>query len=443
MVTKTSTRGVPVSFIQLNSAANNGAGSSVTTFIPFNLTRTRTGYGNPKWKTQIKSKQNATTAGQAFDESISFRTGRAFKYCTLGTTNPRGNPPLMDYTLGVEGQLAYPISRPQVVLRDTSKAEAKALAQCYEAIRNQRSNMSLGVTLGEALETVDGIGRVAHRLAEMFKKHREQQQRMLIRFIGHYVVGPTGSPVRDRSVVRRLRPVEKKISQEIRDAWLEFSLGIRPTVKDARDLAETLSRWNTADFAHTRIKGYGSTSTVLLTDTSAETMNGIDYLRHRRRVATSKVIYRVGLLPDPEIAAFGSAQRLHQLLGFNLQNFVPTVWNLLPSSWIVDTVTNVSAIMGAWMTDVSRITYICKSVVHETVEHCSLTVPGKTTFDGLGRPSSQTGDLGGYRYSTKAVYRTIPSALEIPELTFNLPSPDGLAIPNLLAVFLGGKSPRT
>jgi len=171
MATKTTIRGVPISFVQLNSAANNGAGSSITTYIPFTLTRTRTGYGNPKWKMQIKAKQNAATAGQAFDESISLSKGEAFKYVTLGTTNPTGNPPLMDYTLGVLGQLAYPISRPQVVLQDTSEAEAKALAQCYEAIRNQRSNMNLGVTLGEALETREGIVRVANRLASMWAQH--------------------------------------------------------------------------------------------------------------------------------------------------------------------------------------------------------------------------------------------------------------------------------
>lgn len=442
MTTKTTTRGVPIAFSLLNSAANNGAGSDVTTYVPFSLTRTRTGYGNPKWKMQIKAKQNAATAGQAFDESISLSKGKAFKYVTLGTTNPTGNPPLMDYTVGILGQVAYPLVRPQVVLMDTSEAEAKALAQCYEAIRNQRSNMNLGVTLGEALESREGIVLVANRLASMFGAHVKQQQRMLIRHIGTFVIGPTGSPVRDRSVVRRLRPVEKKLSQEIRDAWLEFSLGIRPLVKDMKDLAETLSRFNTADFAHTRIKGYGSKTQVLLTDTQPETLNGIDYLRHRRRVATSKVIYRVGLLPDPEIAEFGSAQRLHQLMGFNFQNFVPTVWNLLPYSWAVDTVTNIGSIMAAWATDTSRITYIVKSVVHETVEHCSLTVPSKTTVDAAGRPASQTGDLGGYRYTTKAVYRTIPSALEVPQLRLNLPSPDGLAIPNLLAVFTGGSAPR-
>lgn len=419
--------------------------------LPFN--RWRTGVSNPKWRQAVKLGQSATTNMTGGEQSVKLRAGLAQKITEKGWFKPRAPGGLFTLIEEYDGQMISPI-KPQLFLMDSSKADAQALSRLYSALRQQRSQMQAIVTAGEFRESVKGIGAVANSLARMSAKHMQSQQRMLVKYIGRFRVGLNGSPVRDTTILDRLKkPVRGKstwqrVHEELVDGWLSFSLGIRPLVKDAKDLAETVARWK-FDHPHTRIRGYGEDSNATVYTTKGF-FGTFPYLLTERSGQYVKVIYKASLHSDVDSAAKGSAHRLYQLLGsYDLENWVPSLWNLLPWSFVVDYVTNVADVVTAMVTDTSRVAWLNKTLVYGATRESSAPIIYTDTvtplLDGGIWQNTRTtvaGDLGGFSSSTTQISRSPQSGFVLPTLSFNLPSTNGLAIPNMLALF-SGRDTRT
>lgn len=405
---------------------------------------TRTGVSNKNWKTQVRYNTQAGTGMSAGKTSLEVAPGNAFYYEQEGTTNPWGaSPALVDVYGSVAGQYATPAIIPSLNAFSDFQAKQQALSRLYASIRSQRTSMQAGVTAGEMKSTIEGISSLTKSFARNFKSHLRSQQRMLIPFLGRFKVGPNGSPVRDRHLTDKVRKdptTAERLEHELRDGYLQFSLGVRPLVADVKSLAETLARWQ-FDHSHTRVRGYGKEERFGFTRTDLEYPYGpIKALRNIRRWSECEVIYRAGLSTDVDSPAWGSAHRLYQLLGaYDLENWVPTIWNLMPYSFVVDYVTNVADVVGAMVTDTSRVQWVVCTTIKSTWEEARVTVQPEQSVvvgsDGKPRRKSQGGDLGGYRVVTRSVNRTVESGLELPQLTFNLPSTRGMAIPNLFALF--------
>lgn len=414
------------------------------------LTKTLLGEVNPKWKSLIASGSQAATPLTASEGFCRFMPGKAQSIVDRGSaSNSYGAPYYRDMHRTVEGVILRPLGQLAVAGNVSSKATAQALSRLYSALREQRSSMQAGVTAGELPQTIKGILDLTNSLARMSKKHLEQQAKTAARYLGPMSIDYRGMPVPDPWRVKRIRREPKrweKLQQELRDGWLSFSLGFRPLVKDVKDLAQTVARWR-FDYSHIRIKGYGEDRTVYPQSVSAGVINTINYQVVQTDWLHSEVIMRAGLFPDYDSPAFGSAHRLYTLLGaYDLENWVPTVWNLLPWSFVVDYVTNVADVVGAMVTDKSRVRWVLTT--NRTTSWRTLygNVPYQrqlvATIDGQPCYRTQSGNLGGYELSTRRIVRSPGVALVLPELTFNLPSTQGLAIPNLLALFTGQKPKR-
>lgn len=307
--------------------------------------------------------------------------------------------------------------------------------------------MQAGVTAGELRETIKGVGDVAASLARLFGSHRRAQAQLIKRYVGSFRIDKYGNPERIPDLSRRFKSLEPttwaKLQKELRDGWLQFSLGIRPMVKDVKDLAETLARWK-FDYSHLKIRGQGEDVQGYPDSTVTGFEQSIKYYQFTQTSVSARVIYRAALSPDFDSPAFGSAHRLYTLLGaYDLENWVPTVWNLLPWSFVIDYVTNVADVVTSWVTDTSRVLWVVKTTVKETRQRVTTTVPYMRTvagvIDGVSYYATQSGDLGGYELTTREVTRSPMGghALPVMDLSFNLPSTKGLAIPNLIALFSG------
>lgn len=427
--------------------------------------KTLDGYKRDNWKTLVSRNTQAGTYMLGREEFLKLTGAHAVRNVTAGKFVGHKAPYFFDSTATVDGQYRLPASGPAGKLPNgnmsAAKANQQALSRFWAHLRQQRSNMQAGVTAGEMGQSIRGVGDLAQSLARNFGAHVKQQRKLIVKHIGNFIVGPNGSPVRDPSVVRRVNRLSptarEKLIHEIREGYLQFALGLRPLVADVKDLAETVARWQ-FDTRHTRIRGYGSDSRQIFTRSTldggpggAYSFNGIET---KTRYETVEVIYRGGLLADTTSPAAGSAHRLYQLLGaYDLENWIPTIWNLLPWSFVVDYVTNVADVVTAMVTDTSNVRWVLKTERREVCEDVSIAVPYQRTFIGVldhgelygGKRSSyatQTGSLGGYNQTTRVITRTPQSGITLPTLSFNLPQDKGLTIPNLIALFSGRDAPN-
>lgn len=412
------------------------------------LNRILLGTANPRWKTQIRNGQNAGTNMSADDQLLELHSGSAVSIQEKGSLNPNPPPYFTELEHKVSGNIIIPGSFPSGAQISETTADNQALSRLYAALRQQRSHTQAGVTAGELPKTIEEIRHFTQQIANRFASHRRAQARYLGQWLGTFRVDSRGNPVRTRELVDRSRRLPPSFYDILRDQWLSFSLGIRPLVKDVKDLAETVARWKHEHerVPPMRIRGYGRDQKEHYATTSLGIINTINYVLNERSYSTVEVIWRCGLRPDMNSASFGSAHRLFQLLGsYDLENWVPTIWNLLPWSFVVDYVTNVADVVTAMITDTSQVSWVLKTTRYETVKEVGGNVPYQREYSGnIDGPvyRTQSGTLGGYKQTTRKVVRTVQSGIALPTLSFNLPSTEGFAIPNLIALFSGGSHAR-
>lgn len=426
-----------------------------TQFFPFSLTidRTRNGSANPKWKEQVKRKISATTSMSGTDKRLAAYVDADMTRITpFGAQAIAPQTGLVDLTRRISGAFPAP-TWDGLIKMSASKADSVARARLFGALRQQQAHMQGLVVAGELPQTIREMGKLTKEIASLFASQRLKMQKYASKWLGTWRVDGYGNPYLDPFLNRNWKPPKgrKGVEQTLADWWLTFSFGVRPLVKDVHDLAETVARWRIEkEFGrHTapgKIRGYGLevggiTDEGVIKET-ASTVSWYSTTRHFRQV---EVIYRAGIIPGYITPATGSAYRLWQLLGsYDLENWIPTVWNLLPWSFLVDYFTNVADVCTAMVTDTSSVAWVNKTTrweAHRTYN--GRVVPQESGFDFIGRPVvvTQGGNPTNYHTITREVLREADTMAYPPKLTFELPT-GGFQVANMIAL-VAGHTPRT
>jgi hypothetical protein len=356
---------------------------------------TWTGADLPNYKEVIRNRGDATNNYHAVKWRLIHSYGSA--YATYGdsvTTN--------EFSLrGTLGSLETP---GPYVDSGTGDAQQRSVSQFIARARSATSPAQAGTILGEMAETIHQIRHPASSIRDA---------------IGGYL----------SSVKKRTRNKPRKTKRAVvADTWLEYSFGIIPLISDTRDVAKALAKAS-LQIPVIKCSGTGNEESVTeLPDASDSISNLVIRYRRRRKLVVTARTYGSVTMKTGGIPAFDES------LGLTFQEFVPTIWNLIPYSWLVDYFFNVDDILSAATFCTSNIIFDGQSVKTSSTEECYdfQDVSVRNSFwKGSG---VSAGTLG---LETTVFNRTNVVTYSVPTLAFSLP---GVRQFGNIAAVLAGRS---
>lgn len=371
----------------------------------FTKSKSRTGSGVPNYKTKISQGLQAgsgLTANKLDIITLSSGSGS----CSFKQKNNPNAPVYADRVKFYEpfvGTGNFTVGS-HISGTSLTTADNAALIQIREAVKAQQFHISGPTFLGEFKEVVQMLRNPASGILKGIDRY--------LNAVGKSRRGlKSGTPLKKRI---------KIVTDAAAETWLEVAFGLKPLIADCKGIAEAVARYKTDDInRHEKARGFGSDAVG-----QWHTATGSAGLTFGLRINDSKkteikVIYTCGIKAAMASEAFSPAEKIIALSGFNLQEFVPTLWNLCPWSFLVDYFGNIGDCLEAWTTDTSSVSWVCKTVWTETiglVQAVPYSLVNINTDDLLGFSGSPSIVQSTY----KTVTRTLPTSLGLPTLEFHL-----------------------
>lgn len=363
----------------------NGESTIQLSTVSTSFTSTREGSNLPGWREIIKKGQNATTPffGQA--PSLTDSSAGSFNLAELF----RGGP---DWQRWENVGMFSTIPTAPSVNATTVSANNTALKYAYRAIQQNRTSFQAGIFLGELRQSIKMIKAPAMALRTG---------------LGSYL----------SSVGKRTRGVpRRKVPKVLGETWLEYSFGWLPLISDINSAMKAYANHVNKVFT-SKVTRQGSEESVTF-----ETVNGygvfgvVPMIENQRVTRGSTVRYIIGL----KTQTYGATPNISVMerAGLTLSQFIPTIWELTPWSFLVDYFTNIGDIIDAGATSTGDIIWVCKTVRSNAVR----------TFNGYPDTSANTpsrivsGSPCSWSVSNKVVTRSSLGDIPWPRFEVSVPS---------------------
>lgn len=238
------------------------------------------------------------------------------------------------------GQIFYPSSLP-TLLTSWTDADNQARTKFYKRAKEAQTAFRGLTFLGELRETLSMLRRPGQGLR---------------RGLDDYL----------KNVKKRSRRAKRSsFGRIVSETWLEHAFGWQPLISDVKAAGEALNR-RLDRFAsnYTRISGSGVTEEASFFAADSVTAQPFMRYRYRRKdVKTASVRYygQVRSVCENPIEADMN------LFGVNWRDIVPTAWELIPYSFLVDYFTNIGDILDAWSVRRSDIAWAGRSIKRQTI----------------------------------------------------------------------------
>lgn len=131
----------------------------------------------------------------------------------------------------------------------------------------------------------------------------------------------------------------------VRDTWLEYAFGWRPLVNDLENgmAAFMKSQWPRPIFKMVRGRGSAGARPKLLSPGLAQIGGAGVYFQYYIEETAEAQIKYYGIARSS-----GNGPSSFSYYGFTPTEFIPTIWELIPYSFLVDYFTNVGDIINSW-----------------------------------------------------------------------------------------------
>jgi hypothetical protein len=306
-----------------NYTVTTGVGSFLTTMLDW-----RVGYGDPFWRRKIKAHQNATLPMTAQRRSVDSSVGGFFKL-----TDVWGDGSILQEKTHTGLARAPSFAAPS---GDFTSADNAALKRILKRIKDQRTSFQGLTFLGELRESIS-----------MIKNPAKSFRQGIVNYIAT-------AQLRSKGVKQRIK---RKVLAE---TWLEYSFGWIPLISDIKEGVEAYHKHVSQEFYQKLTsRGQSSDSHIYEAGQRGSNANFVPLLADTKSITTQSVQYIVGLEytctgANPDVSVFERA-------GITFRDFVPTIWELVPYSFLVDYFTNIGDILEAGATSTSDVKWVCRT----------------------------------------------------------------------------------
>lgn len=301
---------------------------------------------NPKWRELVRRCEGATTPRSGFKVRVTGYTKAHASIDWEDNTFP-GIFKLKDqvngdisgaFQVGGLGQFTDAQMRSRVV----NSALTRFYANAWSAI----NRFDGGTFVGEIKETLGLLKRPAKGFRKLIDAYYRDAKKRTRRF---YRTG------------RRIDPVRvKDANKVVADTWLEYSFGVKPLLNDVKGAAEALAQLALDPQETEPVRAYVSEfqdvspadlAAIQKSRSFSPTFIIYDFDVKAKRGYECRYIGRVKVAVDDPLLM------KRELFGFSPEQFVPTVWNLIPYSFLVDYFSNIGDVIAAWSFPSARVAW--------------------------------------------------------------------------------------
>lgn len=212
----------------------------------------------------------------------------------------------------------------------------------------------------------------------------------------------------------------RQAARDISDQYLKWKFGVEPIINDTQDILKAIEAFKRPKYQKFSVKADSS-----WTDIGSTTFGPGGAIRDVILGVSIHALargYGAAALPAE---TEGPTNSLQSLLGFDLDNFIPTAYELIPYSFVVDYFTNCGDILNAACVCLPQFNFAgssMKSVQRAYAEDRGAQMGSAffTVYPGSGYHPYESGNCGRVDHARMDYVRTrlIP---QIPQLIFSLP----------------------
>jgi len=254
------------------------------------------------------------------------------------------------------------------------------------------------------------------------------------------VASASGKLLSDLTKIRSGRSNLNALVRDASDLWLTFSFGVSPTISDINSLVNAVGSVLSSNNRNLVFRGKAS-----YTRTYAEggpfvvgAASGCDIRYYPAQSTESYSVQYTAGVNIPRIQS-GNVYQLGQHFGLTFRDLIPTFWELVPYTWIVDYFTTTGQFLEDTFSSPGVNTVYCtKAVTNKKVSYQGYSAsPVNGSSFNLEHFSANQGFYEGFIYTRTALSN-------LPTRTFAFKSIDAIGknslnrLLNLASVFIGG-----
>jgi len=392
------------------------------------------GDNTPGYREQIKLGKNATTSANNYDHEAA-RGGNWYWQLTGRFEHPS---PAVAQTrrLTYRGRYMPAVSAANSFI--PSDMDNESIARFIAKARKKQTSILSGEVIHDWAKTCASFVRVRQIFLRVLRKHTLDTVRLREQLLG----GRYGR-----------RHTKKQATKKLAENWLEFNYGIKPTISDLEDSA--FACWRIYDRVVNRPESayaVGKAQRRVTSETSVSVP-----MQNAFALTWASITVKQQITTDLEVALYGGirlrtsdqtdssngiftgAKLALDEFGLNMSSFVPTLWELIPYSFVVDYFTNVGQVIDCLCFPRSDVLWVNRRIRNQ-VHTVNTPIPELTT-PGNWKIVANTFFADPWETNTKFVSRNIYLGSLVPSFRLHLPFRDTDWL-NMLALIAQAASSR-